>query len=105
MLTPETLSWFKDDSEQDKKFMIQLTGFNSIRKQRISTFSLKDDLQIKSDESENMFGSKTIKFTIFSTKRQNIYQNSPKLDLIVHTVDELESWKASFLRAGVYPEV
>ena len=26
VLTPETLSWFKDDSEQDKKYMIQLTG-------------------------------------------------------------------------------
>jgi len=52
-----------------------------------------------------MFGSKKILFTIFSTKRLNIYQGSPKLDLIVHSVDDLESWKASFLRAGVYPEV
>ena len=52
-----------------------------------------------------MFGSKTIKFTIFSSNRKNIYQNNSKLDLICHSVDELESWKASLLRAGVYPEV
>jgi len=51
-----------------------------------------------------MFGSKTIKFTIFSSNRKNIYQNNSKLDLICHSVDELESWKASLLRAGVYPE-
>jgi hypothetical protein len=30
VLTAETLSWFKDDSEHDKKFMIQLTGNNKI---------------------------------------------------------------------------
>ena len=67
--------------------------------------NISDDLQIRSEESENMFGSKTIHFTLFSSKRLNIYQGNPKLDLIVHSVDELESWKASFLRAGVYPEV
>ena len=37
--------------------------------------------------------SHTIKLTIFRT-----------LDLTCTTAEDLESWKASFLRAGVYPE-
>jgi dynamin GTPase len=60
---------------------------------------------MRSDESEKTFGGKKITFTIFSNKRQNIYANSPKLELICHDDDELDSWKASLLRAGVYPEV
>ena len=34
VLTPETLSWFKDDSEQDKKYMIQLTGITKSSKDK-----------------------------------------------------------------------
>ena len=105
VLTPETLSWFKDDSEQDKKYMIQLTGKPPICLEIIKLIHSLDDLKVRSDEQENMFGSKTIKFTIFSSNRKNIYQNNSKLDLVCHSVDELESWKASLLRAGVYPEV
>ena len=35
---------------------------------------------------------------------RNVYKDQDQLQLISHSEDEVESWKASFLRAGVYPE-
>ena len=52
-----------------------------------------------------MFGTKH-EFQLFSTDR-NIFKDQKTLTLVptVQTQDEVDSWKASFLRAGVYPEV
>ena len=52
-----------------------------------------------------MFGTKH-EFQLFSTER-NIFKDQKTLTLVptVQTQDEVDSWKASFLRAGVYPEV
>lgn len=33
-----------------------------------------------------------------------IFQDYKQLELSCETLDEVDSWKASFLRAGVYPE-
>ena len=33
-----------------------------------------------------------------------MYKDQDQLQLIAQTEEEVESWKASFLRAGVYPE-
>jgi len=35
---------------------------------------------------------------------RNVYKDYKQLDLSCETQDDIESWKASFLRAGVYPE-
>ena len=35
---------------------------------------------------------------------RNVYKDQDQLQLISHSEEEVESWKASFLRAGVYPE-
>lgn len=35
---------------------------------------------------------------------RNIYKDYKQLELSAPTVDEVDAWKASFLRAGVYPE-
>jgi dynamin GTPase len=51
-----------------------------------------------------MFGAK-FQFSIFSTENRNVYKDHRTLDLTVQNAEDLESWKASFLRAGVYPEV
>lgn len=32
------------------------------------------------------------------------FQDYKQLELSCETLDEVDSWKASFLRAGVYPE-
>jgi hypothetical protein len=49
VLNAESISWYKSDAEQDKKYMIPMT----------------DDLKVKSEKSESMFGNTTIKFTLF----------------------------------------
>lgn len=87
VLTAETLSWYKDDEEKDKKYMVQLA----------------DNLKLRSIESHNMFGAK-FTFSLFNTENRNVYKDHKTLDLSVHNSEDLESWKASFLRAGVYPE-
>lgn len=88
VLTAESVAWFKDDEEKDKKYMIQLTG---------------DTLKLRTEETHNMFGAK-FAFCIFSTENRNVYKDHRTLDLTVQNAEDLESWKASFLRAGVYPE-
>ena len=52
-----------------------------------------------------MFGTKH-EFQLFSTER-NIFKDQKTLTLVpsIQSQDEVDSWKASFLRAGVYPEV
>ena len=35
---------------------------------------------------------------------RNVYKDQDQLQLITQTEDDMESWKASFLRAGVFPE-
>ena len=36
--------------------------------------------------------------------RRNVFKEHKILELSAENVDELDGWKASFLRAGVYPE-
>jgi len=35
---------------------------------------------------------------------RNVYKDQKQLELSGDSQDEIDSWKASFLRAGVYPE-
>ncbi|CAF4613195.1 unnamed protein product, partial [Rotaria magnacalcarata] len=35
---------------------------------------------------------------------RNVFKEHKTLELSVDNTDELDTWKASFLRAGVYPE-
>lgn len=35
---------------------------------------------------------------------RNVYKDYRQLELACETQEEVDSWKASFLRAGVYPE-
>lgn len=43
-------------------------------------------------------------FALFNPEGRNVYKDFKQLELSCETVDEVDSWKASFLRAGVYPE-
>lgn len=42
-------------------------------------------------------------YFLFSSIR-NVYKEHRNLELSVDNAEELDTWKASFLRAGVYPE-
>lgn len=84
VLTAETLSWFKDDEEKDKKYMLNLDG-----------------LRIRDIESG--FMSRRSVFSLFNaTNNGNVYRDYKTLDLSCESAEETEAWKASFYRAGVY---
>ncbi|XP_053735777.1 dynamin 3a isoform X1 [Synchiropus splendidus] len=85
ILTAESLSWFKDDEEKEKKFMIPL-----------------DNLMLK--DVERGFMSRKFIFAIFNTESRNVYKDYKHLELACNSQEELDGWKASLLRAGVYPE-
>nr|XP_020459037.1 dynamin-3 isoform X2 [Monopterus albus] len=84
-LTAESLSWFKDDEEKEKKYMLPL-----------------DNLKLR--DVEKGFMSSKFAFAIFNTELRNVYKDYKCLELTCNSQEELDSWKASLLRAGVYPE-
>lgn len=85
VLTTESLSWYKDEEEADKKYMLNL-----------------DQLKVR-DIDSGMFTRKHL-FGLFSSDGRNIFKEHKMLELSCDSLEEMESWKASFLRAGVYPE-
>ncbi|XP_047442426.1 dynamin 3a isoform X2 [Mugil cephalus] len=85
ILSAETLSWYKDDEEKEKKYMLPL-----------------DNLKLR--DVEKSFMSSKFVFAIFNTELRNVYKDYKCLELACNSQEELDSWKASLLRAGVYPE-
>ncbi|XP_077073419.1 dynamin-1 isoform X3 [Siphateles boraxobius] len=85
VLTAESLSWFKDDEEKEKKYMLPL-----------------DNLKVR--DVEKSFMSSKHMFSIFNTEQRNVFKDSRFLELACDTLEEVDSWRASLLRAGVYPE-
>uniref|UniRef100_A0A4W3JRB2 dynamin GTPase n=1 Tax=Callorhinchus milii TaxID=7868 RepID=A0A4W3JRB2_CALMI len=85
VLTAESLCWFKDNEEKEKKYMLPL-----------------DNLKIR-DVEKGFMSSKSV-YALFNTKQRNVYKDYRYLELACDTQEEVDSWKASFLRAGVYPE-
>ncbi|XP_073333204.1 dynamin 3a isoform X2 [Pagrus major] len=85
ILTAESLSWFKDDEEKEKKYMLPL-----------------DNLKLR--DVEKGFMSSKFVFAIFNTELRNAYKDYKSLELACNSQEELDSWKASLLQAGVYPE-
>ncbi|XP_074655030.1 dynamin-1-like isoform X11 [Tubulanus polymorphus] len=85
VLTAESLSWFRDEEEKEKKYMLNL-----------------DNLKIR--DMESGFMSRRHMFALFNTESRNVYKSDRQLELSAETQDDIDSWKASFLRAGVYPE-
>ena len=85
VLTAESLSWFKDDEQTDKKYVMQLDG-------------------LKLRDIEQGFRSRRPAISLFNRNTTNVYKDFKQLDLSCETYEDIESWKASFLRAGVFPE-
>lgn len=84
-LTAETVSWYKDEEEKDKKYMLPL-----------------DNLKLR--DMEKGFMSSKFGFALYNTESRNVYKDYKLLELSAENQEEVDSWKASFLRAGVYPE-
>eukprot|EP00092_Neocalanus_flemingeri_P022755 GFUD01024675.1.p1 GENE.GFUD01024675.1~~GFUD01024675.1.p1 ORF type:complete len:842 (-),score=246.93 GFUD01024675.1:1290-3815(-) len=85
VLSSESLSWFKDEEEKDKKYMLPLD-------------------QLKLRDIESTFMSRRHMFAVYNPEGRNVFKDFKTLDLSCESEDDVASWKASFLRAGVYPE-
>nr|QWX94534.1 dynamin [Platynereis dumerilii] len=86
VLTSEFFMWFKDDEEKERKNMVSLEG-------------------LKLRDVESRFSSKPKpSFQLFNESGRNVFKDYKTVDLTASNLEEAESWKASFLRAGVYPE-
>merc|ERR1719385_393601 len=85
VLSSENISWYKDEEEKDKKYMLALDG-------------------LKLRDIESGFMTRRHMFAIYQSEGRNVFKDFKTLDLSCETQDDVDSWKASFLRAGVYPE-
>lgn len=85
ILTSENLSWYKDETESEKKFMLPLEG-------------------LKFRDTETGFLTRKLAFALFSPDGRNVFKDLKQLELSCENQEDVDSWKASFLRAGVYPE-
>lgn len=83
-LSAENLSWYKDSEENDKKFVLSLDG-----------------IQLR--DLEKGFISTKYGFALFHSDSRNVYKDYKQLELSCESQEMVDSWKASFLRAGVYP--
>ena len=61
-----------------------------------------DNLKLR--DMEAGFMSRRHMFAVYNPENRNVYKDFKTLELSCETQDEIDSWKASFLRAGVYPE-
>merc|ERR1719266_854935 len=80
VLSSENISWYKDE-----KYMLALDG-------------------LKLRDLESGFMTRRHMFAIYQSEGRNVFKDFKTLDLSCETQDDVDSWKASFLRAGVYPE-
>ena len=59
---------------------------------------------LKLKDIESGFMSRRHVFAVYNSDHKNIYKDYKEIQLGVESQDDVDSWKASFLRAGVYPE-
>uniref|UniRef100_A0A8C5D2E5 Interferon-induced GTP-binding protein Mx n=1 Tax=Gouania willdenowi TaxID=441366 RepID=A0A8C5D2E5_GOUWI len=85
ILTAESLSWFKDEEEKEKQYMLPL-----------------DNLKLK--DIVKGFKSSRFYFSIYNTELRNVYKDQKWLELACCSQEELDSWKVSLFRAGVFPD-
>ncbi|XP_061682303.1 dynamin 3a isoform X3 [Syngnathoides biaculeatus] len=85
ILSAESLSWFKDNEETEKRYMLPL-----------------DNLKVR--DVERGFMSSKFAFALFNSESRNVYKDHKLLELVCNSQEELDIWKSSLLRAGVYPE-
>uniref|UniRef100_A0A5K3FCP6 dynamin GTPase n=2 Tax=Mesocestoides corti TaxID=53468 RepID=A0A5K3FCP6_MESCO len=84
VLNAETLTWYKDDDEKEKRYVLLLDG-----------------LKVKDVES-SFFGKKNV-FALFYPDGRNVYKDYKQLELSAESAEMVDCWKASFMRAGVHP--
>lgn len=85
ILTAESLSWYKDEEEKEQKYQLRLEG-------------------CKLRDLEAGWLARKAAFALFNPDQKNLFKDHKQLELSGETQDIVDEWKASFLRAGVYPQ-
>lgn len=85
VLTTESFTWFKDDKEKEKIFVFGLEG-----------------LKLR-DIAQGVMSRKHC-FALFYGNNRNVFKEMKQIEFMCETQDDVDSWKAMFLRAGVPPE-
>ncbi|CAH8479627.1 unnamed protein product [Heterobilharzia americana] len=84
VLTADTLTWFKDDEEKEKRYVLPLDG-------------------LKQRAGDTGFFSKRPTFVLYHTdNKTNVYKDHKTLDLSADSEEAVEAWKAALVRAGVF---
>ncbi|KAJ7396432.1 dynamin-3-like [Pitangus sulphuratus] len=92
-------------SMQDKQtFKVRVFSYDSkCTKEKEKKYMLPlDNLKVR-DVEKSFMSSKHI-FALFNTEQRNVYKDYRFLELACDSQEEVDSWKASLLRAGVYPD-
>jgi len=85
VLDTDSLSWYKDDLEDEKRYSLSLEG-----------------IRIRENQKGGLISSKP-SFILFNENHRNIYKDNRNIELSAETQDILQQWKMSFFRAGVLP--
>lgn len=85
MLSSENLAWYKDEFEKEIQYILPLN-------------------KLKLRDVETGFMSRKPTFALFYPSGSNVWKDYKQLELSCESLNDMDVWKASFLRAGVYPE-
>eukprot|EP00055_Hartaetosiga_balthica_P003852 m.9176 g.9176 ORF g.9176 m.9176 type:complete len:818 (-) comp3388_c1_seq1:75-2528(-) len=86
VLTTTNLVWFKDEDMREEKYNLSLEG-----------------VKILNVEDGGFLGRRKNTFFLFNPDKKYLYSKNERLELSADSHEAMESWQASFLRAGVYP--
>ncbi|TKR80265.1 hypothetical protein L596_014365 [Steinernema carpocapsae] len=100
VLTSENLSWYKDE-ERSSDSTITLVCFRSAKRNTCSLWTESNS----ATSTPALCPVSTSSRCSTRMESKNIYKDLKTLELGAATLDDVEAWKASFLRAGIYPEV
>ncbi|XP_072397963.1 dynamin-like isoform X2 [Diabrotica undecimpunctata] len=85
VLSSDSLAWYRDETEKEIQYILPLN-------------------KLKLRDVETGFINRKPTFALFYPHGSNVYKDYKQLELSCNSVDDMDSWKASFLRAGVYPQ-
>ncbi|CAI8032483.1 Dynamin-1 [Geodia barretti] len=87
VLSSDSLTWYKDNEEKEQKYSLRL-----------------EDMRVRDIEAGRFSIGKKHVFALFYTTGKNVYKDKDQLEMVAQSEEEVENWKASLLRAGVYPQ-
>lgn len=85
VLSSENLAWYKDENEKEIQYILPLN-------------------KLKLRDVESTFRSRKPTFALFYPSGVNVWKDYKQLELTCESLSDMDLWKSSFLRAGVYPE-